>query len=255
MDLTFRIDEREILGYFREVGEQAPFGIAVALNRTAELATAAGRVHAREVFQVRSEQALRYALPVTLKAPFRATKQNLRAIIEPEKIGQIYGPFEQGAWHTADRLGRLPAIPTRALRPSPKALVAKQMFPHNLGLAPRLDPKGTKYYALGRNSIRKGLTPFKVKDGKQVMEGRFGTYQVPSKRDPNVMLIFQRRAGPGYKGGVLLWVLKPVVRRPPLLQLFQTVQRTLDTEWPKQILGAMEYAVNSAARHAGYSGA
>ena len=239
-DMAIKVDAREVLGMLNSLASYAPKAIAVALNRTAELATAAGRAHARTVFHVRSEQALRFALPQVLPGKLRATEKRPYAIIEPERIGKIYGPFEEGAIHGVDRLGRMPAVPTAALRPAVNALIPRTMFPTALGLQVRADASGRAYYALGKDSLKRRLTPNRIRKGGQLIKvGKRGTYEVASKTNPNQRLIFQRL--PGQKRGTLLWVLTPSVPRPPILKLFETVQRTVDDRWANEMGAAFEY--------------
>lgn len=241
------IDERDVLRYFQQAGAQAPFGIATGLNRLGELGTAAGRDHVRKAFDVRSESALRFALPVVIPGALRATKKNLRVIIEPENIGKIYNAFELGEVHGRDRLGRYPAVPTSALRITEKTVIPRQMYPVNLGLEVRADPSGRAYYGLGKNSIKRRLTPLSRNTfGQIVKQGKLGTYEVPSRKNPGDRLIFQRRQGPGYRGGVLLWVIKQSVPRPPILELYKTINRVVSEQFLPVMEGAIAFALRTA---------
>lgn len=244
---VLRVDDQEIVRFFANLGERAPRFIAIALNRTRDWGVLEARKHAMEAFNVRSKAALNFALPMIPPAAFRATPAKLRAIVEPERIGQVYSPFEKGEQHVRDALGRPVAVPTSALRPTEMTTIPRQWYPVNLGLQPRLDPSGTKYYALGRNSIKRRLTPYrKTATGAVVKEGKLGTYEVQSKKNPSERLVFQRRLGPGNKGGVLIWVLKDSVPRPPILHVLQILQKNIDAHWPTEASAAIEEGIRTA---------
>jgi hypothetical protein len=242
---VLQLDAKEVLAYFAFAGSRAPLGISIALNRTAELATARTRTRVRRVMDVRSEQALRFALPVVLPGKLRANPSNLRAIIEPERIGQIYGPFEQGEIHGADSLGRMPAIPSTGfmgLRKTEKTVIPRALYPVNLGLQPRRDASSTKiYYALGgRRSKRFSQSPARLTSGGKVqLQGKRRTFQLPGAMGP----VIWQRFGPGPRDIRALWFLRPSVPRPALLQLYETVQNTIDDEWTNEAQAALGYVM------------
>lgn len=252
--MDIQVDAREVLGFFNMLSDQAPFAIAVAMNRTAEEANFAGRALARKNFTIREEKVIRYAFPIPIPVVERATKHRLSILMEPTRHGVLLEPFEEGKPHTFDRMGRPVAMPSYGpggLRTTKGTVIPKQIYPANLGLQPRRDPKGTTYYALGRNSIKKKLSPYSVAGGKTVKQGRFGTYEVQSKTRPGVSFVFQRKQGPaapgaGSAGSVLLWVMKPMVKRPRVLNFYSTIQGTIDGRFETNLLGAWDLAQRTA---------
>lgn len=249
-----RVDPKEVLGLLNSLSDQAPFAIAVAMNRTAEEANFAGRQLARKNFTIREEKVLRYAFPIPIPNVERATKHRLSILMEPTRHGLLLEAYEEGKPHTFDRMGRpvaMPSFGSGGLRTTKATVIPKQLYPVNLGLQVRRDPKGTTYYALGRNSIKKQLTPFSSAGGKQVKQGRFGTYEVKSQTRPGVSFVFQRKQGPAAPGArgagsVLLWVMKPMVKRPKVLGFYDTINRTIEGRWEANLLGAWDLAQRTA---------
>lgn len=252
--MDIRVDAKEVLGWLNATSKQAPFAIALAMNRTAEEANYAGQRLARKNFTIREEKVVRYAFPVPIPSSERATKSRLAILLEPARQGVLLEPFEEGKPHGPDRLGRPVAMPSYGpggLRTTKRTVIPRQIYPVNLGLQRRLDPSGKTYYALGRGSIKKGLTPYSTVNGGYVKQGRFGTYEVPSKRNPGQSLVFQRKQGPaasgrGGAGSVLLWVMKPMVKRPKILHFVETISATIDGRFEANLLGAWDYAQRTA---------
>lgn len=244
-----RVDISGAVAFLDRTAQYAPSAWAVALNRTAEWGTRDGREHARRVFDVRSEQALRFALPVTLPGRLRASSNRLTAIIEPERIGKIYGPFEAGAWHARDALGRPVAVPTSFLRTTPLTVIPRAWYPVNLGLQPvRGGPADTTYYRLGRGSIKQKKTPVvRTTSGVRVLGKAIGPYPTfaldPSHGvnvDPKAAGVYIR-TGPGKHEIQRLWIYRDQVRRPPILQLYQTVQQSTAEHWEGEAVAAFDY--------------
>lgn len=249
-----KVDAKEILGFLNTLSKQAPYAISLAMNRTAEEGNYAGRAHARASFTIRDEKVLRYTFPIPIPSVERASKTRLSIVLEPERAGALLKPFEEGLPHTYDSMGRPVAMPSYGsggIRTTKRTVIPKQLYPANLGLQPMRDPKGTTYYALGRGSKKKKLTPFVTVGFKQVKQGRFGTYEVQSKTRPGVSYVFQRKAGPvqaGRRGAgsILLWVMKPMVRRPPVLRFVETISETINARWEANLLGAWDLAQRTA---------
>ena len=252
--MDIRVDAKEVLGWLNATSKQAPFAIMVAMNRTAEEANYEGRKLARKNFTIREEKVLNYAFPIPIPRSERATKQRLSILLEPTRHGVLLEPYETGRPHTYDRLGRNVAMPSfgrGGIRTTKATVIPRQIYPVNLGLQPRRDPSGSTYYALGRGSIKKKLTPYSVVGGKRVKQGRFGTYEVPSKTRPGVSLVFQRVQGPaqpGRKGAGarLLWIMKPSVKRPKILHFYDTINETIAGRWEANLLGAWDLAQRTA---------
>lgn len=241
---TIRVDFKGAVQFLNRLAPYAKQAWAVALNRTAELGTKAGRDHVHQVFDVRSEQALRFALPVTLPGRLRATSERLTAIIEPERIGKIYGPYEAGGIHGRDALGRPVIIPTRYLQPTPLTLVPRAWYPTNLGLQRVRDPKGTTYYKLGKDSIKKQKSPVRrTASGVRVL-GKRGTFALDPdfgvRVDPRHAGVYVR-TGPGKHDIQRLWIYRDSVRRPPYLELLRTVDRTTTEHWEAEAVAAFDF--------------
>lgn len=252
MKATIEVDWSGAVKYLDRTAVFAKQAWAVALTRTAEWGTRDGREHAHHVFDVRSEQALRFALPVVLPSKLRATPDNLRAIIEPERIGQIYGPFEAGGIHGRDALGRPVAIPTRELRTTEMTVIPRAWYPVNLGLVPVRDPRGTSYYKLGKDSIKKRKTPVqKTASGNVRILGKRGTFALDPTFMPNVDPAHAGvyiRTGPGKHDIKRLWIYRDSVRRPPYLELLKTVDRSTAQHWESEAVTAFDFYHQLALR-------
>lgn len=260
----FLVDSRQVVDFFDRIADYAPQATAVFLNRTAEWGTRIGREQAVKHFTIRSQQALLFAFPRVIPGKERASPKKLAVTIEPSRIGTVFAPFEEGEPHGPDRLGRWPAIPSTGplgVRPYPKFLIPKALFPVNLGLAPRRDASGTIYYAVGKGSRRKQKTPFRLTaSGKTQMQGKRGTFQIPGAKGPIIL----QRLGPGTTRP--LWYLRPVVRRPRQLAFVASIQRAITDHLEPEMSAAFDYYARladertrsagvGAARSAGYGGA
>jgi hypothetical protein len=253
MKPIIQVDFKGAVQFLNRFAPYAKEAFAVALNRTAELGTRAGRDHARRVFQVRSEQALRFALPVTLPGRLRASPSRLTAIIEPERIGQIYNPFEAGGMHTRDTLGRPVAVPTSFLRKTEMTVIPRAWYPTNLGLQPVRDPKGASYYKLGRDSVKKRRTPVRRTIGGVRVLGKRGAFALDPDHGVRVDAKHAGvyiRTGPGKHDIQRLWIYREAVRRPPILQLLATIDRVTAQVWPQEAVAAFDHYKGIALRRA-----
>jgi hypothetical protein len=230
--VTIRVDDQAVQKLLGDAVKEIPFTLALALNRTGEDINAARRDLYPTQFHARNQQLIRWLAPPYLGRDKKATKTNLTVLLDTGLSARFLDPFETGRPHQIDRLGRLVAVPSSGfggLRPMPMTVIQKQLYPVNLGLQLRRDPKGgNAYYALGRGSIKKRLTPLHVTAaGKHQWQGRFGTFQVDTPKGP---MIFQR-TGPGYRNTRLLWSLKPSVPRPANLRFVEVGKTVAAAKW------------------------
>lgn len=245
----FILDATKFERFTAAYREQLPFAIATALNRTGEDANAALRAHIEDKFTIRVPSLLRYVAPVQLPRPNRATKQNLTVILETDRIGRLFNPFEQGVPKSGS-VERPLIVPSDALRLTKKTVIPRSLYPGNLGLTPKRDPAGTSYYALGRNSKKKKLTPFHTTGrGVTQVKGRRRTFVLDPRYNRNITPaqagIYQR-TGPGKHDIRLLWHFTERVQRPAVLEFYDTVDRTWDARIGPNFEGAMAFALRTA---------
>jgi hypothetical protein len=232
LSLTIQFDDQAVFKLLGDAANEAPFTLALALNKTGEDVNAARRALYPSQFRARNPQLIKWLAPPYLGRDKKATKTNLSVLLDTGLSAAILDPFETGKPHGMSRLGQMPAVPSTGfggLRPTALAVVPRQLYPGNIGLAPRRDPKGTIYYALGRNSIRKNLKPQHITAaGKLQMQGRFRTFQIPGRKGPIIL----QRTGPGLRNTRLLWSLLPSVPRPANLRFVEVGRTTALERWP-----------------------
>jgi hypothetical protein len=243
------LDSAKFERFLQTYRQQLPFAMAVALNRTADDANAALRRHLDDAFTIRAPGLLRYVAPLDIPRPNRARKDRLSVILETDRIGRIFNPFETGV-PKVTRANEHLIIPSENLRPSPNTVIARTLYPTNLGLTAKRDPAGTHYYALGRGAKAKKLTPYhKGATGKWTIKGRRRTFAL----DPNYQQdiapedagIYQR-VGLGRDGIRLLWHYADRVERPSTLQFYDTLNRTFDARIKSNLEGAIAFALRTA---------
>jgi hypothetical protein len=240
--ITIRIDAREALHLIRTLGDDVPYWTAAALNRTAEDGAAAVRAHLPQAFHLRVPGFARWVAPYRLPPEDRATKQRLLARVQTERIGRILDPYEIGLLHGPDRLGRWPAIPSPALRPSPLTMIPRRLYPQALGLVPMATPRGTARLMRGRGSLG-GARRGRARLGARPEQGRHRTYLVPLAAGGRA--IFQRT---GRGQSRLLWTLVPAVRRPPVLRYEATIRATVAQRWQANLSGMIDAALRQRRR-------
>lgn len=176
--LDSKAAEKAVTGRLRQI----PFATSAALNRTADDINAELRRTIPEDFTIRAPQLLRFIAPVQLPKARQATKDRLEATLQSEKWGRVFNPFETGTPKEAESDERPVAVPTKNLRPNPRATIARSLYPNNLGI---VKTKGSKkkgeadYYNLGRGSKKKALTPFTRDAGGNVTGAKGKTVNIP----------------------------------------------------------------------------
>lgn len=236
--LTIRVDAEAFTGWLGQFGKQATYAISVALNRTADDVNAALRAEIPTRFVIREPRMLTWLAPVQLPYHQRATKTNLTAIVDTEGKAQLLAPFETGMPKTAPNLMAPIAIPTRALRPTPTAVVPRAMYPKNLRLVPRrgvngILPAKSKITARGRTQIQGKdrtfvLSPFFANN---ISDRQWGVYQ---------------RVGPKRDDIRMLWRFTTQVPRPRILDFAQTADRVVGERWDPNMSGALAFALATA---------
>lgn len=230
---AIRVDAGSTLDYFDALKRNCPKAIAVALNRTAEDGLAVIRRNVQQAFTIRTLP-LNFVAPQVLPAAYRAREDKLAATLDTYGAGKILNPYETGEVHGIDRLGRLPAVPAKALRPTKGAVIERRWYPANLGLQPMRDASGHGYYATGKGAKARGLV------GPKPMQGKLRTYQIGNR-------IF-RRWGSGKGETELIWTLTPAVRRPATLHYRDSAVQAANARWPINMREAWEFYEGLASR-------
>ncbi len=245
VDLSLDLrDLTKAVRYVEGIEKQLPFAGMIALNRTGEDALKEFRSGLTNRFTIRDKRLLRFVAPIPLRREMRATKKNLTVVLQTVGKGRIFDPFEAGKPKLGDP-DRPVAIPTKALRPSKSAVVPRNMFMRNLGLVARKDASGTSFFALGRGSIAKKLTPFsRTSGGKTQIKGRRGTF-ILSPLHHNIPAskwgVYQR-VGKTIKK---IWTLRTKVQRPPSLKFREILARVAVQRFSPNMLGALDVALRT----------
>ena len=235
--------------------DQLPFATAVAINRTAEEVLAEGRREIKANFLVRVPG---FDLPpVQLPEAWRATKTRQIATVNlgdsdggSNSIGarrvQIFTKFEYGQPKVANDPGFPIAIPTRAIRPSPMALVPRSLYPKNLRLSPRLDAGGQIQPALRRGKVRgfAGETLTKRKRHELGMEGAGGTFTILDEQGRPIG-IFQR-TGAGRRDIRMIWAFRPEIHIPRRMDFAVQGTRIIEERFDPNFEGALDLAIRTA---------
>jgi hypothetical protein len=244
--------ERQLVGFERQI----PFVTAIALNRTVEDALARARREIAQRFIVRVPGFI-YP-PVQLPRVWRATKQNPTAIFAlgdgdggSEGIGarrsSILSKFQAGGIKSAsDPLFPI-AIPTRAIRPNPRALVPQALYPKNLGLAPRRDVSGGTVPVRLKGAIRTldGRKIGKRARKQQQLQGIGGTFTINSTENGRPIGVFQR-TGAGRKDVRMIWAYRQSIVIPRRLDWDGIARRTAEERWAINFEGALALAMRTA---------
>lgn len=250
-DLRINVDTTEVLGLMSRISDNLPRARTLALNRTGEEMYRELRQEAASRFIFRPNgKVLNWYAPPNIPRHYRATDTKPIVSFVPERAGDLLRPFETGTPRFADRLGRPVAMPTygaAGLRTSKSAILPKELFPVNLGLQVRRDPSGTTYYALGRNSIKRKLTPFQAGTQGRTKGGKLRTFELPTKASPSKSVVLQRLPGGQVRA---LWIMKQSVARPKLLTTYETARRVVAAQWGPNMAGMFRAIVRSPAGRA-----
>jgi hypothetical protein len=246
------IDITKAVAFLDNLHPQAPFALALAMNRTAGRVNQDLQAHLEKAFTIRQRNLLAYVAPRRIPADNRATKARLQVILETEGKGRIVNPYEEGEPHTVDRFGRLVAVPSMGpggLRPTPRTVIPRAWYPVNLGLVPKLYPaddgsgRSALVYQLGKGAQSRRLRPHRITArGKVVKQGRRRTFEIQTDRGPVILA----RTGPGKRDLRALWFLRTQVPRPRLLKFYDTTTAAWDRHWATELEAAWEQALRTA---------
>lgn len=225
-DLHIRVDATEALGLMGRISDNFPRARTWALNRTAEEVNAALQREARTNLIIRGQpgqRVLNWYAPTRLPAILRARDDKPWATpVDPDNAGKLLRPLETGGFKTTERSGRVPAIPTRAIRPTPQSLIERKFYPTNLFPETRMGAKPAKLLKSGkikRSKSYREVKPFIIEPGHGP---KWGIY---------------RRVGAGRGRLELLWAYQPVVRIPKRLNTYDTARRIVAQQWAPNMAG------------------
>lgn len=250
---------------------QVPFAMSVAINRTAEEVLAEGRREIRENFIVRVP---RFDLPpVQLPAAWRATVARPIATVDlgdddggSNGIGarrrRIFTKFEYGGTKQADDPDFPIAIPTKAIRPNPTALVPRAMYPTNLRLAPRKDADGSALAARRKGKVRTlagheakqvvaradyyaalRATRGKARD-KIGLQGIGGTFTMNDSQG-KPLGVFQR-IGTGHRAYRMIWAFRQRIAIPRRMDFARRGTAIINERFGVNFDGALALAIRTA---------
>lgn len=227
--------ERYLAGLAKD---QYPFATSKGLNDLAFAFTGAQKAGIEERFTVRRKWVLGH---VRFDAGDRSTKTRLKATVRMEDQSSVFAgrsllaKFERGGRKLASEsgknfpgIGKQLAIPIDA--PTDASGVVQRAFnPTSLGLAEfRRGAKGSFH-------------------GTPALRGKRRTFVIPPDRSfglPHGGIM--QRTGPGPRDVRLLFVFKPSVPVPPLLEFALTAQRVVDEEAQEIFRAAWELALRTA---------
>lgn len=256
MSVTIRIDTKSALAGIAALHQkQIPFALAIALNRTVEdgLAIARKEMQAKFIIRVPSFD----LPPLTLPKVWQATKTRPSAIFAlgdsdggRQGIGarrsRIFSKFQDGGSKFAKNPDFPIAIPTRALRPNPQALVPRGAYPKNLRLGPRRDAGNQIVPGLRKGKIRTlaGAPIGKRARKRQGLAGIGGTFTVNNKETGKPIGIFQR-TGLGKNDVKMIWAYKQSIHIPKRLDWVGIAQRTANARFQINFNGALAFAIRT----------
>jgi hypothetical protein len=247
--IDVEIDASGLVKAAGEYQQHLPYAIAIGLNRTAEEVLAGARQQIQRSMIVRVPT---FTLPpVQLPAVWRATRERLesrfalgdddggKAGIGSRRIA-ILSKFEAAGTKAASDPDFPIAIPTRAIRPTPQALVPRSLYPTSLRLAPRKDVNGATLLAKRKGKVR-GLAGEMVgsrkKRGEMGLVGIGGTFEIRD-RDGRPIGVFQR-FGRGHRQIRMIWAYRQRIHLPDLLDIRELIDLITRTRLEVNIVGAI----------------
>lgn len=227
------VDAKDFLSLMDRFSKFAPRAQEIAINRTVEEALAAASKLIQRNFTVRNP---RFILPpIQLPRVWRADAKRNR-LFAVAALGDFDGRSSIGARRSLllskfepggqlDARGLPLAIPTKALRSSPSAVVPRKLYPRNL--VGEFNSEGT-LTGLGRRARTKG------KRKKAV--GRFFVLGGASDRFWGIY----ERTGPAETDIRRLWTFRTRIPIPKRLPFTQTVQQIVDQRFEVNLRGAID---------------
>lgn len=223
------------------VKDQLPFALSLGLNMLGNDFVQEEKRGIALRFTIRRPS---FILPSVKMQRGTKASPNVLAFIDPDQ--SILAKFELGGRRTAAAVGSLGtgrtvlgsiAIPQYLSATDKSGVVRQSLLPSNLGLAQarRLDKKS------GRTEITRAG-----------MKGKRRTFVIAPDRSFGLPDggIFQR-VGRGRRDIRLLFVLKPSVPVPPILQFEQTGKQVAEERWKPNMDVALQRALDTALDRAG----
>lgn len=240
-DMTIRIDGADrVLAFLAETKGALAEAQVRALNRTAEDVWEATRQQLRQNFTVRAP---RFILPPQiLPVENRATHKNLRAKVNlgeggNKQIGDrrraILEPFEDARPKKTSRIGPV-AIPTTYLRPNRSNLIDPKLYPRFL--VGQFDSAGN-FVGVGRKARVATRTQRRLgtKKGQQV-----GRYFVMGGEGDRYWGLYERQMTGESSRLRKLWNFRNQIRRPAILNFYDTANRIFEQRWRINYGGALD---------------
>lgn len=228
-DLHIRVDAAQAIGLMGRISDNFPRARTWALNRTAEEVNIALQREAQGRMLFRGQpgrRVLNLYAPTKIPPFLRATDQRPYVTpVFPENAGKLLRPYEEGGWKTVERTGRVPAIPTKAIRPWPGASIPLKFYPTNLWPETRMGANPARPLKSGkprRSKSYREVKPFIIDPAKQGPGPKWGIYQ---------------RVGAGRGRLRMLWAFKLATRQPDLLDTYATSKRVVAQQWPVNMVG------------------
>lgn len=252
LSITFNIDK--VLQDLDDVGKkQAPFALALALNRTAEERQALMRERIVSSLSIRQpaairlfEQSVRFARADRAdknKGKFAATVRIIGRDTPAQqegfrRFGQMILRHDEGGKRIAGqqiRVGR-DSFPAFYIPARPRTQMERKDYPGNIGAAARRDPKGKLYHAKSKRKTR-------MMKGASVRGESYYTVKLPSGRG----IIFKRfQFGNEMSKSQPIWWLRPSITLKPRLQLDRTFYDGLDAQLQANWDGFLTHALRTA---------
>lgn len=224
--------------------QQLPFALSLALNQTALDVQLAQRLHNDREFTIRAQTFMERLVKISRSD--RADKRNLVARVRiqgPESArrrGQdpaaVLTRHELGGTRTAPDPTRPFFVPADALRPSPRVVIPRQMFPAKLGLADRMGRQGAVVPGKRGNVKR-----IKGASGQRERRAFFVLHSDDGSGRP--LGIFEREGKDDIKP---LWIFTARVTIRPRLNFFATAEEVVRRRFPPNLAAAFTRAMRTA---------
>jgi hypothetical protein len=237
--------------------DQLPFAISLAVNRSAIAGQQAERAHILQAFTVRRNPGTPQRPGAVLrtvkieKYDF-ANKRNptaFRISIDATRTKSggrrdYLAKFEEGGEKTAaDDMVAPIAIPSKALRPNFRDLVAAKFYPQNLRLTPKRVGGGEILPARQKVTAR-GVVQWKGKLRTFVLDPRFHGEARGGEGEPT-WGVYQR-TGPGKRDIQLLWTYKHGIPIPRRLEFKATIADAVTSSFVLNFSNAYARAIATA---------
>lgn len=213
------------------IRDQLPFALSLGLNNLGIQFVEIQQIGIETRFTIRRPG---YILPSVKMTRGTKQKPEVRVFIDPER--DILAKFELGGVKRPGSFGSRVvmgsiAIPVDHRATNEDGSIRMAMLPSNLGLA------------AARRLGKDGSTQL----SRAGMKGKRRTFVIPPGRSfglPSGAIM--QRIGPGKRDLALLFVLKPKIPIPPILEFEKTGKRVAEQHWPVHMSAAVEKALATA---------